>query len=75
MTKMVAVAVPGSVITADTAEGYLSDAVSFLFGDRYEGGFWASCDALAGIERRIAESGLMSWDEIEAAEARAMAAL
>ena len=74
MSNQAAIKVPGSVITAKTAKGYLMGAVRELMGERYDGSLYASAMVLDDIERRIVAAGYMDWEEVEAVEAEALAA-
>lgn len=72
MSKQAAIVVKGSVITAETAKGYLTRAVRFLTGERYDGSLFHSFMVLADIESKIVAAGFMDWEEVEAVEIEAM---
>ena len=64
--KTYAISVPGSIITKQTAPGYLRRMCRAFMVDR-DITLESSC-FLSDIEQRIADAGFMTWDEIEAVE-------
>ncbi len=67
--KPYSVMVPGSVVTVQTAAGYLSRIAAHLLSDIST----ESALVLAEIEQRIVSAGFLTWEECEAIEIKAMA--
>lgn len=65
--KPYAISVPGSVVTKQTAPGYVKRAARF-FLSRSSDGAW---QALTEIENRIASAGLLTWEQCEQLEIEA----
>ena len=63
---MLAVSVPGSVVTRETAPGYLARVARMLLHPITV----ESSAALSEIERRIVDAGLMTWPEVEEIETK-----
>lgn len=65
------IAVPGSVISAKTAAGYLRRTAAFLLSPaRFS---MESCAVLSDIERRIVFAGFLTWNQVEQIEEEATA--
>ncbi len=67
--KIQSVMVPGSVVTAKTAAGYLSRVAAQLLSNIST----ESAMVLAEIEQRIVSAGFLTWEECETIEIKAMA--
>lgn len=65
---MTAVSVPGSIVTRETAPGYLRRVARVLLNPITE----ASSAVLTEIERKIVDAGLMTWAEAEEIELDAL---
>ena len=64
--KPCAISVPGSVISRQTAPGYLRRTAAFLLSpSRFS---VESCAVLSDLESRIVSAGFMTWDEVEQIE-------
>ena len=61
MNKPVSISVPGSVITAKTAAGYLARIAARLLAD----GSMEACCVLAEIEERIVRAGFLTPSQCE----------
>ena len=67
--KPYAISVPGSVISRQTAPGYLRRTAAFLLAPaRFS---MESCAVLSDIESRIVSAGFLTWDEVEQIETEA----
>lgn len=67
--KPYAISVPGSVISRQTASGYLRRTAAFLLAPaRFS---MESCAVLSDIESRIVSAGFLTWDEVKAIETEA----
>lgn len=62
--KTISISVPGSVITAKTAAGYLFRIASMLLSD----GSMEACCVLSEIESRIVNAGFLTWEQVEEIE-------
>jgi len=65
---MIAIQVPGSVVTKQTARGYLLRIAQMLLDDLT----LESSQVLSEIETRIVNAGFMSWADVETVEMEAM---
>ena len=59
--KSISISVPGSVITAKTAAGYLARTAAHLLAD----GSMEACCVLSEIEDRIVRAGFLTWGQVE----------
>ena len=66
--KPYCIMVPGSLITKQTAPGYLRRIAGQIFAKLDNAG----CLFLVDIESRIVEAGFLTWDEVEDIELEAM---
>ena len=64
--KPYTISVPGSVISAKTARGYLRRTAAFLLSPaRFS---MESCAVLSDIESRIVSAGFLTWEQAEQIE-------
>lgn len=53
--------ITGTLITKDTAAGYIERMCAYCFGDAFD---MAACTMLVEIKTRIVNAGLITWEEI-----------
>lgn len=69
--KPYGIAVPGSVISAKTAPGYLRRTAAYLMSPAKFS--MEACAVLADIESRIVSAGFLTWEQVEQIEEEAAA--
>lgn len=67
--KTIAINVPGSVVTANTAADYIARIASYLLSDIT----LESAKVIDEIEERIVNAGFLTWEQVEEIEANAIA--
>lgn len=69
--KPYGIAVPGSVISAKTAPGYLRRTAAYLMSPAKFS--MEACAVLADIESQIVSAGFLTWEQVETIEEEAAA--